>query len=67
MGGTILENLSAKKLSILVSTLLVCLVACFLLGGLIGEVVELAILGVPSMCTQARQTVVNIIINFHQH
>lgn len=36
MAGTILENLSAKKLTILVSTLMVCQLACFLIGGLIG-------------------------------
>ncbi|XP_034481683.1 protein wntless [Drosophila innubila] len=34
MSGTILENLSGRKLSILVSSLLLCQVACFLLGGL---------------------------------
>lgn len=34
MSGTILENLSGRKLSILVSCLLLCQVACFLLGGL---------------------------------
>lgn len=37
MAGTILENLSGKKLSILVGTLLVCQVICFLIGGLIGK------------------------------
>lgn len=37
MSGTILENLSTKKLSILVSSLLVCQLVCFLIGGLIGE------------------------------
>lgn len=37
MAGTILENLSGRKLSILVSTLLVCQVVCFLVGGLIGN------------------------------
>ncbi|EDV51384.2 protein wntless isoform X2 [Drosophila erecta] len=34
MSGTILENLSGRKLSILVTTLLLCQVLCFLLGGL---------------------------------
>ncbi|XP_017133763.1 protein wntless isoform X2 [Drosophila elegans] len=34
MSGTILENLSGRKLSILVASLLVCQVLCFLLGGL---------------------------------
>ncbi|XP_017843973.1 protein wntless [Drosophila busckii] len=34
MSGTILENLSGRKLSILVSCLLLCQVACFLVGGL---------------------------------
>ncbi|XP_031626580.1 protein wntless [Contarinia nasturtii] len=38
MAGTILENLSGKKLSILVGTLLVCQVICFLIGGLIAPV-----------------------------
>lgn len=37
MAGTILENLSGKKLSILVGTLLICQVICFLIGGLIGN------------------------------
>lgn len=37
MAGTILENLSAKKLTILVSALLVCQLVCFLIGGLIGK------------------------------
>lgn len=36
MTGTILENLSTKKLSILVVSLLVCQFVCFLIGGLIG-------------------------------
>lgn len=36
MTGTILENLSTKKLSILVASLLVCQFICFLIGGLIG-------------------------------
>ncbi|XP_037933683.1 protein wntless [Teleopsis dalmanni] len=34
MSGTILENLSGRKLSILVSVLLLCQVLCFLLGAL---------------------------------
>ncbi|KAH8339500.1 hypothetical protein KR074_010776 [Drosophila pseudoananassae] len=34
MSGTILENLSGRKLSILVASLLLCQVFCFLLGGL---------------------------------
>lgn len=33
MPGTVLENLSGKKLSILVSILLICQVVCFLIGG----------------------------------
>lgn len=37
MAGTILENLSGKKLSILVGTLLICQLICFLIGGLIGN------------------------------
>lgn len=32
MPGTILENLSGKKLSILISVFLICQLACFLLG-----------------------------------
>lgn len=35
MAGTILENLSGRKLSILVTILLVCQVVCFLIGGLV--------------------------------
>lgn len=38
MSGTILENLSGRKLSILVASLLLCQVACFLLGGLFAPV-----------------------------
>lgn len=40
MSGTILENLSTKKLSILVGILLVLQVVCFLIGGLIGEMIK---------------------------
>lgn len=36
MAGTILENLSGKKLTILVSILLICQLICFLIGGLMG-------------------------------
>lgn len=36
MAGTILENLSTKKLTVLVVSLLVCQFICFLIGGLIG-------------------------------
>ncbi|XP_070508972.1 protein wntless [Chironomus tepperi] len=35
MSGTILENLSGRKLAILVSSLLFCQLICFLIGGLI--------------------------------
>ncbi|XP_077283852.1 wnt ligand secretion mediator [Arctopsyche grandis] len=38
MSGTIIENLSGKKLSILVAILLICQVVCFLVGGLIAPV-----------------------------
>lgn len=38
MSGTILENLSGRKLSILVGCLLLCQVGCFLLGGLFAPV-----------------------------
>lgn len=37
MSGTILENLSTKKLSILVGILMICQVVCFLIGGLVGK------------------------------
>lgn len=37
MSGTILENLSTKKLSILVGVLMICQVVCFLIGGLVGK------------------------------
>lgn len=37
-GGVILENLSGKKLFVLVSLLLLCQLACFLIGGLVGTV-----------------------------
>lgn len=36
-GGVILENLSGKKLFVLVSSLLFCQLACFLIGGLVGK------------------------------
>ncbi|GAB6031384.1 hypothetical protein CHUAL_009166 [Chamberlinius hualienensis] len=35
MGGVILENLSGRKLAVLVSGLLLCQLACFLIGGCI--------------------------------
>ncbi|KAK5641686.1 hypothetical protein RI129_010233 [Pyrocoelia pectoralis] len=35
MPGTILENLSGRKLSILVGILLICQIACFLIGGFV--------------------------------
>ncbi|KAJ6634656.1 Protein wntless [Pseudolycoriella hygida] len=38
MTGTILENLSTKKLSILVVLLLICQFICFLIGGLIAPI-----------------------------
>lgn len=37
MAGTILENLSGRKLTVLVVSLLICQVICFLIGGLIGK------------------------------
>lgn len=37
MSGTILENLSTKKLSILVGILMICQIVCFLIGGLVGK------------------------------
>lgn len=35
MAGAILENLSGRKLSVLISVLLICQAVCFLIGGLI--------------------------------
>uniref|UniRef100_T1IN05 Protein wntless n=1 Tax=Strigamia maritima TaxID=126957 RepID=T1IN05_STRMM len=35
MGGVIIENLSGRKLSVLVTSLLLCQIVCFLIGGLI--------------------------------
>ncbi|CAF4873439.1 unnamed protein product [Pieris macdunnoughi] len=35
MTGTVLENLSGRKLAILISFLLACLMMCFLIGGLV--------------------------------
>lgn len=37
MQGTIIENLSGKKLSVLVMLLIIAQIVCFLIGGLIGE------------------------------
>lgn len=37
MAGTILENLSGRKLTVLVATLLMLQVLCFLIGGLVGK------------------------------
>lgn len=45
MAGTILENLSGKKLSILVGTLLVCQLVCFLIGGFLGMYTEWCLYG----------------------
>lgn len=36
MSGTILENMSGRKLAILVLALIVCQVICFLIGGFVG-------------------------------
>lgn len=35
MSGTVLENLSGKKISVLVAVLLILQVVCFLIGGII--------------------------------
>lgn len=35
MAGTILENLSGKKLAVLVTVILLCQISCFLIGGLV--------------------------------
>ncbi|XP_018007690.1 protein wntless isoform X2 [Hyalella azteca] len=35
MGGAIIENLSGRKLSVLIALLMICQLCCFLLGGLI--------------------------------
>lgn len=40
MTGTILENLSGRKLTILVSCLLIGQFLCFLIGGLLGKNLE---------------------------
>ena len=37
MAGSIIENLSGRKLAILIGFLSVCQLACFLVGGLIGK------------------------------
>lgn len=37
MAGAIIENLSGRKLFVLISILMLCQLACFLIGGLIGE------------------------------
>ncbi|EDW79572.1 uncharacterized protein Dwil_GK20551 [Drosophila willistoni] len=64
MSGTILENLSGRKLSILVSILLLCQVLCFLLGGIFAPVPagHLTILG--SLCREnhARQNDTNFFL-----
>ena len=37
MAGAVVENLSNRKLIVLISFLLICLLVCFLLGGLVGK------------------------------
>lgn len=37
MQGTIIENLSGRKLSVLVILLVIAQIVCFLIGGLIGK------------------------------
>lgn len=37
MQGTIIENLSGRKLSVLVILLVIAQIICFLIGGLIGK------------------------------
>ena len=37
MAGAVVENLSNRKLIVLISFLLLCLLLCFLLGGLVGK------------------------------
>ena len=37
MAGAVVENLSNRKLLVLVSFLMICLLVCFLLGGLVGK------------------------------
>lgn len=41
MQGTIIENLSGKKLSVLVVLLIIGQIICFLIGGLIGKFIYL--------------------------
>eukprot|EP00099_Drosophila_melanogaster_P021269 NP_648445.1 wntless, isoform A [Drosophila melanogaster] len=57
MSGTILENLSGRKLSILVATLLLCQVLCFLLGGLYAPLPAGHVTVLGSLCREdhARQ------------
>lgn len=42
MPGAIVENLSGRKLFILVAFLLILQVVCFLIGGLFGEYVSIS-------------------------
>ena len=37
MAGAVVENLSNRKLFVLISILLIFQIVCFLLGGLVGE------------------------------
>jgi len=57
MSGTILENLSGRKLSILVASLLLCQVLCFLLGGLYAPLPAGHVTVLGSLCREdhARQ------------
>lgn len=50
MPGTILENLSGRKLTILVCALLVCQVICFLVGGLIAPIPSSVQNILPTIC-----------------
>lgn len=49
-GGVILENLSGKKLFVLVSTLLFCQLACFLIGGLVAPTPSATDMVLASKC-----------------
>lgn len=53
MSGTIIENLSGRKLAYLVSFLLLCQITCFLIGGLVAPMPANAqiILGIPCQDT----------------
>lgn len=54
MPGAILENLSGRKLGILVSVLLICQVVCFLIGGLVAPTPANADLFLSTKCLDTK-------------